>query len=97
VQLNDPLLFRTQWFIGGRWVDADNGATVDVTNPATDRKIGTVPRVAAAETRRAIEAAYSAFAPWAAKTAKERASILHRWFELMLTHQEDLARRIRGL
>src|SRR6185369_5693660 len=75
----------------GKWVDADNRATLDVVNPATGEKIGTVPKMGAAETRRAIEAASRALPAWAKKTAKERAAILRRWYDLMLTHQDDLA------
>jgi succinate-semialdehyde dehydrogenase/glutarate-semialdehyde dehydrogenase len=91
LQLKDPALLRQQSYIDGKWVDADNGATLDVTNPATRDKIGTVPKMGAAETRRAIEAASRALPAWAKKTAKERATILRRWYDLMLTHQDDLA------
>jgi succinate-semialdehyde dehydrogenase/glutarate-semialdehyde dehydrogenase len=72
-------------------VDADSGATIDVDNPATGDVLGTVPKMGAAETRRAIEAAEAALPGWRAKTAKERAQILRRWFELMMANQEDLA------
>jgi len=89
--LKDRELLRTQCYIGGRWVDADDRATLEVVNPATGRPIGTVPRAGAAETRRAIEAAAGALAPWARKTAKERAAVLRRWHDLMMTHCEDLA------
>ncbi|HXS27742.1 MAG TPA: NADP-dependent succinate-semialdehyde dehydrogenase [Steroidobacteraceae bacterium] len=89
--LKDRELLRTQCYIGGRWVDADDRATLEVVNPATGRPIGTVPRAGAAETRRAIEAAAGALAPWARKTAKERAAVLRRWHDLMMTHREDLA------
>jgi succinate-semialdehyde dehydrogenase/glutarate-semialdehyde dehydrogenase len=91
LQLKDPALLRQQSYLDGQWVDADNGATLDVLNPATREKIGTVPKMGAAETRRAIEAASAALPAWAKKTAKERAVILRRWFDLMLTHQDDLA------
>lgn len=89
--LQDPSLFRTQAFLAGEWVDADSGATVDVTNPATGDVLGTVPNMGAAETRRAIAAAEKAWPAWRAKTAKERAAILRKWFELMMANQEDLA------
>ena len=69
--------------IGGEWVEADNGATHGVINPATREMIGTVPVMGAAETRRAIAAAAAAQPAWAARTAKERAAILRRWYELM--------------
>ena len=91
LQLKDPTLLRQQSYLDGKWVDADNRATLDVVNPARREKIGTVPKMGAAETRRAIEAASAALPAWAKKTAKERAVILRRWFDLMLTHQDDLA------
>jgi len=91
MKLRDPDLLRTRAFVGGAWVDAANGATQDVTNPATGEVLGTVPVLGAAETRRAIEAAGAALAAWAARTAKERAAILRRWYELLMANQEDLA------
>lgn len=84
-------LFKTQCYIDGQWVDADNGGTIDVTNPATGEKLGTVPKMATAETTRAIEAADAAWPAWRAKTANERATILRQWFQLMMDNQEDLA------
>ena len=90
--LNDAKLFRQACYIDGAWVTARSGATLDVDNPATGEVIGTVPKLGAGETRQAIEAANSAFAEWRKKTAKERAAVLRRWYELMLEHQEDLAR-----
>ena len=91
MNLQDSSLFRQQCYIDGAWVDADSGATVDVTNPATGETIGTVPRLGADETRRAIEAADAAYPAWRAKTAKERAGVLRKWFELMLANLDDLA------
>ncbi|MBV8146444.1 MAG: NAD-dependent succinate-semialdehyde dehydrogenase [Gammaproteobacteria bacterium] len=91
MRLRDPDLLRTRAFIGGEWLEARSGATHPVVNPATGERIGTVPDMGAAETRRAIEAAAAAFAPWAALTAKERALILRRWYELLMANQEDLA------
>lgn len=91
MKLTDNNLLRMQAYIGGKWEAADGGSTVDVMNPATHEKIGTVPNMGAAETRRAIEAAHAAFPAWAAKTAKERGAILRRWYDLMLASQEDLA------
>ena len=92
MQLKDPSLFRQQAYIDGAWVDADNGQTLKVNNPATNEIIGTVPKMGAAETRRAIEAADRALPAWRALTAKERANKLRRWFELMIENQDDLAR-----
>ena len=91
MKLTDGNLLRMQGYIGGKWENANGGATHDVMNPATREKIGTVPDMGAAETRRAIQAAHAAFPAWAAKTAKERAVILRRWYELMMANQEDLA------
>ena len=91
VRLRDPALFRQQCYVGGDWVDAESGATFDVTDPASGQPIGVVPAFGAAETRRAVEAASAAYPDWRALTAKERSSLLRRWFELMLEHQEDLA------
>jgi succinate-semialdehyde dehydrogenase/glutarate-semialdehyde dehydrogenase len=91
MQLKDSTLLRQRCFIDGAWCDADQGGTIPVKNPATGAALGTIPNMGAAETRRAIEAAHRAFAPWAALTAKERAIILRRWFELMMANQEDLA------
>lgn len=92
MQLKDAQLFRQQAFINGEWLDADSGQTIKVTNPATGEVIGTVPKMGAAETRRAIEAADKALPAWRALTAKERAGKLRRWFELMIENQDDLAR-----
>ncbi|WP_166365857.1 NADP-dependent succinate-semialdehyde dehydrogenase [Pseudomonas akapageensis] len=92
MQLNDPQLFRQQAYIDGAWVDADNGQTLKVNNPATGEIIGSVPKMGAAETRRAIEAADKALPAWRALTAKERANKLRKWFDLMMANQEDLAR-----
>ena len=92
MQLNDDLLLRQACFIDGAWSAADNGATLAVRNPATAEVLGSIPNMGSAETRRAIGAAAAAMPAWAARTAKDRAAALRRWFELMLTHQEDLAR-----
>jgi succinate-semialdehyde dehydrogenase/glutarate-semialdehyde dehydrogenase len=90
-QLKDTNLFRQQCYIDGAWVDADDRSTLPVYNPADGREIGTVPKMGKAETRRAIEAANAALPGWRAKTAKERAAILRKWFDLMMANQEDLA------
>jgi succinate-semialdehyde dehydrogenase/glutarate-semialdehyde dehydrogenase len=91
LSLKDPKLLRQQCYIDGRWVDADGGKTLAVTNPATGEVLGTVPNMGAAETRRAIEAANAAWPAWRARTAKERSTILRKWADLMLANQEDLA------
>ena len=90
-QLKDPSLLREQCYIDGKWHDADAGATHAVHNPATGRSIGTAPRMGAAETTHAIDAASAAWPAWRAKTAKERSAIMRKWFELMQAHVEDLA------
>jgi len=89
--LKDSCLFHQQCYIGGAWVDADRQETLAVTNPATGETLGSVPRLGAVEVNRAIAAAQDAFAGWRARTAKERSTLLRRWFNLMLDHQEDLA------
>ena len=92
MQLNDPTLFRQQAFIDGRWRDASSGETLGVTNPANGQQLGRVPKMGAEETREAIDAAARALPAWRALTARERATILRRWFDLMMEHQDDLAR-----
>ncbi|CAH6704137.1 NADP-dependent succinate-semialdehyde dehydrogenase [Klebsiella grimontii] len=92
MQLNDPTLFRQQAMINGRWRDASGKETLAVTNPANGQPLGSVPKMGAGETREAIDAAARALPAWRALTAKERSSILRRWFELMMEHQDDLAR-----
>ena len=89
--LKDKSLFRQQGYINGQWLDADSGLTIDVTNPATGEVLGTIPNMGGAETRRAIEAANAAWPAWRKKTAKERANILRKWFNLMMENQDDLA------
>ncbi|HWA45601.1 MAG TPA: NADP-dependent succinate-semialdehyde dehydrogenase [Hypericibacter adhaerens] len=88
--LKDPRLFRQQAYINGKWANADSGKTIDVTNPATGEVLGTIPNMGTAETRRAIEAANAAWPAWRKKTAKERANILRKWFNLMMENQDDL-------
>ena len=91
MQLQDQKLFRQQAYVDGKWIDALNRGTIPVTNPATGETLGTVPRMGAEETRQAIEAADKALPAWRAKTAKERAQILRKWFDLMMANQDDLA------
>jgi succinate-semialdehyde dehydrogenase / glutarate-semialdehyde dehydrogenase len=88
--LQDPDLFRQQAYIGGRWCDADSGATLKVNNPATGGILGTVPMMTANETRRAIEAAKAAFIDWRRKPAKERSVLLRRWHDLIMSNVDDL-------
>lgn len=88
--LKDPTLLATKAYVAGEWIDADDGATFAVTNPARGDVICTVPDLGRAETARAIEAARVAMKEWAARTAKERANVLRKWFELMMANQDDL-------
>lgn len=91
--MSDPArLLRHQAYIDGRWIDADDGATFEVTDPATGEVLATAPDMGAAETRRAVAAAEAAMKPWAAKTAGERARTLRRWFDLMMSEQDALGR-----
>ena len=91
LDLADPLLLKTQAYIDGQWVDADSCASLPVRNPATGEVIAEVAKVSAAETRRAIEAASAAMQQWKFETAKVRAQVMRRWFDLMMQHREDLA------
>jgi len=91
-ELRDARLFREACYLDGQWVQAKSGAMINVDNPATGEIIGRVPKLGGAETRQAIEAANRAFPAWSKRTAKERAAVLRRWFDLMMANQEDLAR-----
>lgn len=90
-RLTDPSLLRQQAYLGGRWTDAESGNTIVVTDPATGLVIGTVPNMGAAETRYAIDAAEQARHDWAMLAAKDRAIVLRRWFDLIITNLPDLA------
>ncbi|MGY4828089.1 NAD-dependent succinate-semialdehyde dehydrogenase [Sphaerotilaceae bacterium SBD11-9] len=90
--LTNPSLFRQKCYIDGIWCDADDGATTDIFNPASSETLGSVPEMGAAETRRAIAAADAALVAWKSKTAKDRSTVLRRWFELIMANQKDLAR-----
>lgn len=92
MNLHDSKLFQQQAFINGQWCAADSGATLEVMNPATQQPLGTVPNMGAGETQRAIEAANQALPAWRGHTAKQRSEIMQRWYALMMTHQDDLAR-----
>lgn len=91
LNLKDPSLLRQQSYINGEWCDAGDASKIDVVNPATGEKLGTVPHMGQAETRRAIEAANAAWPAWRKKTAKERSAILRAWNDLMLANADDLA------
>jgi len=89
--LKDTGLFRQHALIGGQWLPAASGRTVDVTDPATGQVLGTVPDMSGAETAQAIAAAEAAFQTWRKVPHATRAAALERWFALMETHAEDLA------
>ncbi|SOF00548.1 succinate semialdehyde dehydrogenase [Burkholderia sp. OK233] len=90
--LKDPSLLKTKAYIAGEWQPADDGATFEVKNPATGETIATVPRMGTTETRRAIDTANAAWPAWRATTAKQRATILRKWHDLMLENADDLAK-----
>ncbi|MGN6668194.1 MAG: NAD-dependent succinate-semialdehyde dehydrogenase [Trinickia sp.] len=89
--LKDPSLLRHQAYIDGEWQGTQLGTTFEVFDPATGASLGSVPNMGAAETARAIDAAQAAWPAWRKKTAKERAAILRRWFDLMIENSDDLA------
>jgi succinate-semialdehyde dehydrogenase/glutarate-semialdehyde dehydrogenase len=91
MKLTDPALFRQQALIGGEWKNAADGAHFAVHNPANTETVGHAPRCTAADTEHAIEAAHAAFPGWRNQTAKARAQLLRRWFDLILIHRDDLA------
>jgi len=91
MQISDKTLMKTQAYIDGQWVDSDDGSTFSVSNPANGESIAEVASCGSAETRRAIEAAEAAMIDWRARSAKERAAIMRKWFNLMMDAQEDLA------
>ncbi|MBR9768094.1 MAG: NAD-dependent succinate-semialdehyde dehydrogenase [Paracoccaceae bacterium] len=88
--LKDPSLLATQGYLAGEWVDGEDGATFDVMNPARGDVIAKVADLSRAQTAQAIAAAEAAQKEWAAKTAKERANILRRWYDLMMENADDL-------
>ncbi|KAJ7591480.1 succinate-semialdehyde dehydrogenase [Mycena floridula] len=92
--LKDPSLIKSQGYIDGKWLDAKDGATITVTNPATRETLGTVPEMGIHETKAAIDAAARAFPSWSKTTAKHRHDILMKFFQLMQEHNDDLARII---
>jgi succinate-semialdehyde dehydrogenase/glutarate-semialdehyde dehydrogenase len=91
MKLTDSSLFKARAYVNGQWIDADDGETFTVTNPANGEVVAEVARCGGDETRRAIEAAEKAQIGWRQKTASERSVLMRRWFDLMMEHQEDLA------
>ncbi|MCR2811384.1 MULTISPECIES: NAD-dependent succinate-semialdehyde dehydrogenase [unclassified Microbacterium] len=90
--LSDPSLLREECLIGGDWITADDGTVRTVADPATGEAVGTVPNLGAGETARAIAAAEAALPAWRSLLAKERSNLLRRWFDLIIEHQEDVAK-----
>ncbi|HYP85848.1 NAD-dependent succinate-semialdehyde dehydrogenase [Variovorax sp.] len=91
MQLTDPTLLRDKALIGAQWCAADDGATLDVNDPATGERLGSVPDLGGAQTRRAIAAAEAALPAWRALTGKARGAVLRRWHDLIAENAEDLA------
>ena len=88
--LKDPSLLKSQCLVDGNWIDAADGKTIDVTNPADGSVIGTVPSLSVDTIKEAINASNNALPAWAAKTAKERAGILRKWFDLIVATADDI-------
>jgi succinate-semialdehyde dehydrogenase/glutarate-semialdehyde dehydrogenase len=91
MQLKDPSLFRQQCYIDGKWVDAESKGTFEIKNPANGERVGTMPKLSRAETAKTIEVANAAWPAWRAKSAKERAVLLRKWFDLIVANTDDLA------
>ncbi len=94
MKLQNPGLLRSRNFLGGQWMDADDQSTLAVINPASGEELGTVPNCGAGETRRAIEAANTAWPAWRTLTAKQRGQLLQAWNRLILENADDLAQLI---
>ncbi len=91
LKLNDPSLLKSQCLINGDWVNSTDGVQLEVRNPANGKLIGTIPNIGSDQTQKAIDGAEVAFEDWKNRTAEDRGRILRRWFDLMLSHQDDLA------
>ena len=91
MRLQDRGLLRDKAYVDGRWIEAAAGRMFPVENPANGEEIAKVPDLGVAETRRAIEAAEKAYPAWRSKTAKERAAVLRKWYDLIIENKEDLA------
>ncbi len=91
LKLSDKTLLRADAYVNGAWTNARSGARFPVTNPATGEIIADVANLDADDTRATVEAAHEALPAWRAKTAKERAVLMRKWFELIMANQEDLA------
>ncbi|XP_024366883.1 succinate-semialdehyde dehydrogenase, mitochondrial isoform X1 [Physcomitrium patens] len=94
VQLNEAGLFKSQGLIGDKWVDAENGHTLPVNNPATGEILTSVPFMGKREAEKAIAAASQAFTSWSKRTANDRSKILRQWFNLLIKNKDDLGKLI---
>ncbi|WP_323008256.1 NAD-dependent succinate-semialdehyde dehydrogenase [Paracoccus sp. (in: a-proteobacteria)] len=90
--LKDPSLLQTRAYVAGEWIDADDGKTFSVVNPARGDIIAEVADLSRTEVKRAIAAAAQAMKGWTARTAKERAQVMRKWFDLMMENQDDLGK-----
>jgi succinate-semialdehyde dehydrogenase / glutarate-semialdehyde dehydrogenase len=91
VKLKNPDLLRDSCFVDGKWISSGTGKVIEVENPATGNVIATVPSLSGAEVEHAVTAANKAFATWSKRSAKDRATVLRRWFDLMVENADDLA------
>jgi succinate-semialdehyde dehydrogenase/glutarate-semialdehyde dehydrogenase len=91
MDMSNSQLFKSQCYVNGKWITAQNGSTLDVHNPFNKELIGTVPDFGIAECKEAIEDAHNAFQEWKNYTAGERAVILKRWHQLQMDHVDELA------
>lgn len=89
ILLRDKGLFKQACFVDGQWLTAEK--TIKVHNPATTEVLGSVPDFGKIETEKAVGSAEKAFMTWREKTAKDRANLLRKWYELIIANQEDLA------
>ena len=88
--IQDSKFFRQHAYVGGKWIDAEDGATVAVTNPANGKTLGTVPKMGTADARRAVEAANAAWPAWREMTAAARGKLMRRWFDLIVANADEL-------
>ena len=91
MKLQHQKLFQNKCYVDGKWITSKNHETIEVNNPATLDIIGAVPKCSTSDTKLAIEAANKALPEWRSKTAKERSILLRKWFDLIMSNQEDLA------
>ncbi|KAG0617978.1 hypothetical protein M758_4G029600 [Ceratodon purpureus] len=92
VQLKEMGLFKSKGLIGDKWVDAEDGRTLPVTNPATGETLTSVPLMSGGDTQKAIAAASHAFTSWSMRTASDRSKLMRNWFNLLIENKDDLAR-----